>query len=43
MTQSFDTETIRLITLFENVMIGQVIPSGTGMFDLVAKFEEEKK
>jgi DNA-directed RNA polymerase subunit A" len=29
--------------IFENVMIGQVIPSGTGMFDLVAKFEEEKK
>jgi DNA-directed RNA polymerase subunit A" len=27
--------------IFENVMIGQVIPSGTGMFDLVAKFEEE--
>lgn len=29
--------------IFENVMIGQVIPSGTGMFDLVARFEEEKK
>ncbi len=29
--------------VFENVMVGQVIPSGTGMFDLVAKFEEEKK
>jgi DNA-directed RNA polymerase subunit A" len=29
--------------IFENVMIGQVIPSGTGMFDLIAKFEEEKK
>lgn len=29
--------------IFENVMIGQVIPSGTGMFDLVAKFEEEKE
>lgn len=26
--------------IFENVMIGQVIPSGTGMFDLVAKFED---
>jgi DNA-directed RNA polymerase subunit A" len=26
--------------IFENVMIGQVVPSGTGMFDLVAKFEE---
>jgi len=27
--------------IFENVMIGQVIPSGTGMFDLIAKFGEE--
>ena len=26
--------------IFENVMIGQVAPAGTGMFDLVAKFEE---
>lgn len=24
--------------IFENVMIGRVIPSGTGMFDLIAKF-----
>jgi len=29
--------------IFENVMLGQVIPSGTGMFELVAKFEEEEK
>jgi DNA-directed RNA polymerase subunit A" len=35
--------------IFENVMIGQLIPSGTGMFDLIAKHgeakpeEEEKK
>jgi DNA-directed RNA polymerase subunit A" len=29
--------------IFENVMIGQVIPSGTGMFDLMARFEEEEK
>jgi DNA-directed RNA polymerase subunit A" len=29
--------------IFENVMIGQVIPSGTGMFDLVAKFEESSE
>ena len=31
--------------IFENVMVGQVIPSGTGMFDLVAQFkrEEDKK
>ena len=28
--------------IFENVMIGQVIPSGTGMFDLIAHFGEEK-
>jgi DNA-directed RNA polymerase subunit A" len=28
--------------IFENVMIGQVIPSGTGMFDLIARFAEEK-
>jgi len=30
--------------IFENVMIGQVVPSGTGMFDLIAKFgrSEEK-
>ena len=26
--------------IFENVMIGQVVPSGTGMFDLVADFEK---
>ena len=29
--------------IFENVMIGQVIPSGTGMFDLIAKFGEEEQ
>jgi DNA-directed RNA polymerase subunit A" len=29
--------------IFENVMVGQVIPSGTGMFELIAKFEEEEK
>jgi len=29
--------------IFENVMIGQVIPSGTGMFDLIAKFEESSE
>ncbi len=29
--------------IFENVMIGQVVPSGTGMFELVAKFEEEEQ
>jgi len=29
--------------IFENVMIGQVIPSGTGMIELIARFEEEEK
>jgi len=28
--------------IFENVMIGQVIPSGTGMIDLIASFEREE-
>ncbi len=29
--------------IFENVMVGQVIPSGTGMFDLIAQTSEEEK
>jgi DNA-directed RNA polymerase subunit A" len=29
--------------IFENVMIGQVIPSGTGMLELIAKFGEEEE
>ncbi|MCS7105796.1 MAG: DNA-directed RNA polymerase subunit A'' [Candidatus Aenigmarchaeota archaeon] len=29
--------------IFENVMIGQVVPAGTGMFELVARFEEEEQ
>jgi DNA-directed RNA polymerase subunit A" len=29
--------------IFENVMVGQVVPSGTGMFDLVARFKEEEE
>lgn len=29
--------------IFENVMVGQVVPSGTGMFDLIAKLEEEEE
>jgi len=29
--------------IFENVMIGQMIPSGTGMFEVVSKFERGKK
>ena len=28
--------------IFENVMIGQVIPSGTGMFDLIMKIKEKE-
>jgi len=40
---SIRNEVDRFQGIFENVMIGQVIPSGTGMFDLIAKFEEEKK
>lgn len=35
---SIRNETDSFQGIFENVMIGQVIPSGTGMFDLVAKF-----
>jgi DNA-directed RNA polymerase subunit A" len=40
---SIRNETDEFKGIFENVMIGQVVPSGTGMFDLIAKFEEEKK
>jgi DNA-directed RNA polymerase subunit A" len=40
---SIRNESDTLQGIFENVMIGQVIPSGTGMFDLIAKFSEEKK
>lgn len=39
---SIRKETDSFQGIFENVMIGQVIPSGTGMFDLVAKFGEEE-
>ncbi len=40
---SIRNETDSFQGIFENVMIGQVIPSGTGMFDLVAKLEPKKK
>lgn len=40
---SVRNESDNLQGIFENVMIGQVIPSGTGMFDLIAKFESEEK
>lgn len=40
---SIRNESDKLDGIFENVMIGQVIPSGTGMFDLIANFPEKKK
>ncbi len=45
---SIRKETDSFKGIFENVMIGQVIPSGTGMFELVARLgggdsEEDKK
>ena len=40
---SIRNETDNFQGIFENVMIGQVIPSGTGMFDLVAKFGGSKE
>lgn len=40
---SIRNETDSFLGIFENVMVGQVVPSGTGMFDLVAKFEEEEE
>jgi DNA-directed RNA polymerase subunit A" len=40
---SIRNEVDNLQGIFENIMIGQVAPSGTGMFDLIANFEEEKK
>jgi len=40
---SVRNEIERFQGIFENVMIGQVVPSGTGMFDLVAKFEGIEK
>jgi DNA-directed RNA polymerase subunit A" len=40
---SIRNEVDNFLGIFENVMVGQVVPSGTGMFDLLAKFEEETK
>jgi DNA-directed RNA polymerase subunit A" len=40
---SLRNETDNFKGIFENVMVGQIIPSGTGMFELIAKFEEEEK
>ncbi|MBI2545325.1 MAG: DNA-directed RNA polymerase subunit A'' [Candidatus Aenigmarchaeota archaeon] len=39
---SIRNEVDTLQGVFENVMIGQVIPAGTGMFDLIVKPDEEK-
>jgi DNA-directed RNA polymerase subunit A" len=40
---SIRNEVDNFLGIFENVMVGQVIPSGTGMFDLLAKFEETEE
>jgi len=40
---SIRNEVDTLQGIFENIMIGQVAPSGTGMFDLISNFEEGKK
>lgn len=40
---SVRNESDRFQGIFENVMIGRVVPAGTGMFDLIAKLEKEKK
>jgi DNA-directed RNA polymerase subunit A" len=40
---SVRSEEDRFQGIFENVMIGHVIPSGTGMFELIAKLEEKKE
>lgn len=38
---SLKNEVDKFSGIFENVMIGQVIPSGTGMFELLAEIEKE--
>ncbi|MFH8119541.1 MAG: DNA-directed RNA polymerase subunit A'' [Candidatus Aenigmatarchaeota archaeon] len=40
---SIRNETDEFKGIFENVMIGQVIPAGTGMLELLAVFEKEEK
>lgn len=40
---SIRNEVDHLQGLFENVMIGQVVPAGTGMFDLIVRPDEEEK
>lgn len=39
---SIRNEVDNLQGIFENVMVGQVVPAGTGMFDLIVRQEEEK-
>ncbi|MBI2543028.1 MAG: DNA-directed RNA polymerase subunit A'' [Candidatus Aenigmarchaeota archaeon] len=38
---SIRNEVDKLQGVFENVMVGQVVPAGTGMFDLIVRSEEE--
>ncbi len=38
---SIRNEVDNLQGIFENVMVGQVVPAGTGMFDLIVKPDEE--
>ncbi len=40
---SIRNEVDHLQGVFENVMIGQVIPAGTGMFDLIVKPDQDKE
>jgi len=37
---SLKNEADEFLGIFENVMVGQVVPCGTGMFEVIAKFEE---
>jgi len=40
---SIRNEVDNLQGIFENVMVGQVVPAGTGMFDLIVRPDEEEK
>lgn len=40
---SIRNEVDNLQGIFENVMIGQVVPAGTGMFELIVRPDEEEK
>lgn len=39
---SIRNEVDNLQGIFENVMVGQVVPAGTGMFELIVRSDEEK-